>query len=369
MKSKKKIIFFVNDYWGFVNFRLNLARFLISKGCEVILLCPKPNVKKSSSLEGISHIELDIKSTNKNPFSELKVFFRTLYILILNRPDFLLSFTIKPNIYGGIISRLIKIQHVKNVTGIGREFLKEGIFTKLLKLLYRIANGKNSFTFFQNSDDMKFFMEKGLVRPSQYDILPGSGVDTDKFSPTTNKKPKELFNFLMVSRLLWSKGLNEFIQAIKNLKKEGCKFKATIVGFSYGKGADSISSDQISRWIADDLITFENYQSDVRLALNDADCVVLPSYREGMPRSILESSSMQIPVIVCDVPGSREAVDNGKTGLICKARDPLDLALKMKIMLSKSEIERKEMGRKGRIKMLKGFKEELVISKYWGLIK
>jgi len=218
-----------------------------------------------------------------------------------------------------------------------------------------------SKVFFQNKDDLDLFIEKNLVSRDKCSILPGSGVDTNKFCPAVSKK-RNIFRFLMVARLLRDKGIYEYVEAAKLLKDQGVEF--WVLGESYSANKTALSKDEITKLSKQGVITYFDRTDDVKSFLDRVDCVVLPSYREGSPRSIMEASAVALPVIVSDVPGCRQVVDNGITGLFCKVKDGSDLAKKMEVIIKMPENERQKMGQMGRQKILDQY-DELIVLEYY----
>jgi glycosyltransferase involved in cell wall biosynthesis len=222
--------------------------------------------------------------------------------------------------------------------------------------------------FFQNPDDLTLFVDNKLIKPSVTDILPGSGIDLNHFKPSDFYRNKK-FTFLLVSRLITDKGILEYIEAIKQLKSDGVDARFQLLGAKDPYHKRGISLEIIDEWISSNTVEYLGTTRDVREFIKLADCVVLPSYREGTPRTLLEAASIAKPIITTDVPGCHHVVSDHYNGLLCKLKDSADLAQKMKAMMSLDDETLKTMGTNGRKKVENEFDESIVINKYLGAIR
>mgnify|MGYP000005748382 FL=1 len=357
----KKIAIVLNSAWQGYNFRLNLARELKNNNYDVSFLALEDEKYSSKLKKEFNFVNIDFNAKSINPFNDLKVCFSLYKVFKTIKPDIVLNFTIKPNIYSSIISKILKIPSINNITGLGTVFIKKSLITQVVKLLYKVSLYCSDFIFFQNSDDQQLFVDLNLLSLKKSAILPGSGVDTKKFSPQSRKN-WSTFRFLMVARLIKDKGVYEFIEAAKLLKDDTIEF--WILGERGVVNKTAIGRDEITNLSNQKVVNFFDKTDDVKSFLDRVDCVVLPSYREGCPRCIMEASSVELPVIVSDVPGCRQVVDNNVTGLYCKVRDSQDLLIKMKSILKMTTNERKRMGQRGRKKMEEEYDESIVIESY-----
>jgi glycosyltransferase involved in cell wall biosynthesis len=310
---------------------------------------------------------MDAQGTS--PAGDLLLLLRFIRLLKHERPAVYLGYTVKPNIYGSLAAELLRIPVINNIAGLGIVFVKHGLLTRFVKSLYRRSLSGSRKVFFQNRDDLAHFIEAGLVRPQSTDLLPGSGVDLHKFRvaplPQIGPDSRDDFRFLLIARMLWDKGIGEFVEAARQVKQQFPKVRFCMLGFLDVKNPAAISQEQMRQWVNEGAIEYLGSTDDVRQEIEKAHCVVLPSYyREGTPRSLLESAGMGRPIITTDAVGCREAVDDGVNGYLCKPRDATDLADKMITMLGLSDKELDEMGRQGRMKMEREFDEDLVIGKY-----
>mgnify|MGYP001079036392 CR=1 FL=1 len=359
----KKVIIALNATWNLVNFRANLIRAFIDHGYEVVAVAPKDKYIEQLLALGCRFVDLPMNSKGKNPFMDILLLFRFWSILRRERPAVFLGYTVKPNIYGSLAARSLGIPVINNIAGLGAVFIKKGWLTALVRFLYGLALKRSWKVFFQNKDDLAHFVEVGVVKKNAVDLLPGSGVDLGKFflAPyPENTRPR----FLLVARMLWDKGVGEFVEAAKIIQARGLSADFCLLGFLDAKNPTAISRAQMQNWVDDGFVQYLGSSDDVRSEIAVADCVVLPSYREGTPRSLLEAASMGRPIITTDAVGCREVVDDSINGLLCQVKDPIDLADKIQMMIEMPPGQRRILGERGRQKVEREFDEKIVIEKY-----
>jgi len=309
--------------------------------------------------------DLYLNAKSLNPIQDIKTLISLFNIYKQANLDIVCHFSIKPNIYGSIAARALGIPSINNITGLGTLFIRKSLATYIAKLLYRSALSFSNLVFFQNIQDQKYFLDNKLVRKPKSRLIPGSGVDLDRFKPFKPIIKKDKFVFLLIARLLRDKGVYEFIDAIRMIKKNSPEIllEFQILGEVGVDNRTAIQRSELESWIKD-LVKYLGVSDKVESVIAQCDCVVLPSYREGMPRSVLEAFAMEKPVIVSDVPGCIDIVDHQVNGLICKVKSSEDLAEKMVNMFSMSEKRRQEMGLNGRSKVVDFFDEKIVINAY-----
>ena len=364
----KKIIICLNTSWNIHNFRLNLARSLKKAGYDVVLVAPYDKYSEILKQEFEYHnIYMNNKGTN--PKEDLKTLIEFYKLYKKTKPLVVLNYTIKPNIYGNIACSRLGIKTINNISGLGTVFIKESIVTKIVKGLYKYSLNKSSKVFFQNNEDKELFIENKLVHSTLCDLLPGSGIDTNKFIPIEYKNEDKNLKFLLIARMLWDKGIGEYIDAARIIKQKYSNIEFQLLGSLDAINKTAISKKQMQLWIDEELVIYHGVTDDVKEYIKKADCIVLPSYREGTPRTLLESASMGKPIITTNVVGCKEVVDDKINGYLCELKNPEDLAHKIEKMLNLSEKERMQMGKAGRKKMIKEFEEKIVIDKYLETIK
>ncbi|MDH5570474.1 MAG: glycosyltransferase family 4 protein [Gammaproteobacteria bacterium] len=308
-----------------INFRKNLLQKLVADGHHVIACAPNatPEVTNKLAEMGVIYQDIHLHRTGLNPFKDLKTLVELIQIFKKNSPDLFLGYTIKPVIYGSIAARIAGIPKIFSmIEGLGYAFtgtgLKRRFFGYIAKALYRSALKHNTKVFFLNPDDMNLFQQQKLVSsPEQQVLLNGIGIDLDEFTPAP--VPDRL-SFLLIARLVKDKGVFEYVAAAKIIKKSypGVSFK--LVGF-FDKNPSSVTKQDLDSWVASGAIEYLGYLRDVHQAIAGCSVYILPSYREGLPRTVLEAMAMARPIITTDAPGCRETVTQGINGLLVPVGD------------------------------------------------
>jgi len=368
--NKLKIIFVVNSSWGAYNFRLSLAKFLKKNNFEIIFCIPFDRKYSEKLLSLFKCYDISLNANSINPLLDIKLIFNLKKIYDIERPEIVCTFTSKANIYGALAAKYSNAKIISNITGLGSEFIKQSFVSSIMLQLYRISMKYSSLIFFQNQFDKRLFLDKKIADKSQAKLIPGSGVDIKKFK-LSNKKESKKIVFLFIGRVLKDKGVNELINAIKivnnEINKEFVEFQ--VLGSVTSQNSSSINLSTVKKWSSMGLINYLGESDEVISYIRKCDCIVLPSYREGMPRTILEGFAMGRPAIVSDVPGCNEIVDHGINGLICKPFSAVDLAEKIKTMFYLSEKERITLGNNARKKIEKSYNEVIVFKKYLSSIE
>ena len=362
-----KIAIVLNTSWNIYNFRMNFVKELLKNGHEVHTVAPQDDYTHFLTEVGCKHHRVRMDSRGANPIKDSALIIELWSIYRKIKPDVVLHYTIKPNVYGTLAASMLNIPVINNVCGLGTVFLKDNLISAIAMSLYKFSFRFAKKVFFQNSEDLQLFIEKGLVSAETVDLLPGSGIDLDKFKPKAFTR-NESFTFLMISRLIIDKGVLEYIEAIKKLKERGINARFQILGSKDPEHKRGIKLNVIDEWIRSGTVEYLGTTDDVRSYIHAADCIVLPSYREGTPRTLLEAASSSKPIIATDVAGCHQAVDNNINGLLCKFKDSDDLASKMLVMANFDNETLKKFGENGRKKMEAEFSESLVISKYLNIM-
>jgi glycosyltransferase involved in cell wall biosynthesis len=358
-----------NTTWYAFNFRGRLIAELIARGYRATVLAPMDEYAERITALGARHVPLPLNNAGTNPFSELMTVVRIGNLLRRITPTVMLTYTPKVNIYASLAARLLGIPVIANISGLGRAFTAGGWLEAVVRRLYGFALRTPRIVFFQNEDDLEEFVRSGLVSREKAARIPGSGVDLERFAAATNTRHDGECKFLFTSRLLWDKGLAEYVKAARLVKAAAPHTRFLLLGFLDVANPSAVPRDQVERWHRDGIVDYLGSTDDVVSQLAAVDCVVLPSfYREGVPRSLLEAASMGLPVITTDTPGCRDVVEDGVTGYLCRPRDAGDLAAKMMRMAALSAEERTVMGAAGREKMVREFDERIVIARYLEVI-
>lgn len=352
------------------NFRGGLVRELTNKGHRVIVIAP-PDPQYEAVLRsfGAEFSAWRLRSQGKAPFAEAAAILHLASLLRQLRPNVVFTYTVKPVIYGAIASRLCAVPAIPVITGLGYVFLNNDWVSKLARRLYGWTLRWSKEVWFLNSVDEQTFRQAGILGSSPVHFLPGEGVNTDHFAPVdepASRKPNVsgALTFLMLSRLLKDKGVLEFIGAARIVKAKFPWARFQLLGAIDANNPSAIAPEQVAAWQEEGVVQHLGTLQDVRPAIHAADCVVLPSYREGLPRSLLEASAMCKPLIATDVPGCRDVVEHTVTGLLCAPQNEADLAAQMLSILKLSPQEREAMGKNGRAFVRRRFDERIVFIHY-----
>ena len=374
MIKKKTIAIVINTSWNIFNFRSGLLKALQKEGYKIVAIAPKDDYSEKLEALGFEYHNIDINNKGTNPVEDAKLVFafRRLYKEI--NPDVILQYTIKPNIYGSMAAGMLGIPVISNISGLGTVFLNDSLSSKVARFLYKVALKVPKKVFYQNVHDRELFIDSGLVNAKKTDLLPGSGIDTERFKPSedTAKDSQKPLQFLFIARLVKDKGIIEYVRAAKQISVQRSAFSVQeeqevefcILGAFYPGNPTAITEDEMKVWEEEGSVKYLGVSDDVKSFISEADCIVLPSYREGLSRVLLEAASMAKPIITTNVPGCREVVDDGINGYLCDVKDADSLAKQMEKMILLSREEREEMGERGRRKVIKEFDEKIVIGKY-----
>jgi glycosyltransferase involved in cell wall biosynthesis len=344
-----KILLFANTDWYLYNFRLALANELRKRGHEVILLSPPGSFHERLKEAGFRWISFPLSRQGTNPFNEIMTLWRLIRVYRQVRPHIIHHFTIKPVIYGSIAAHSLRIPGIINsITGLGHLFIDSGLSTRILRglarWLYRFSL-RGTQVIFENPEDRSTFIHNKFIKAEQSHLILGTGVDVDKFRPVqkTNDVPLVLFS----GRLLATKGLIEYVDAIGILKQKGLRARFAVAGTVDPGNPASIPPGQLDSWKQSDLLEWWGWQDDMPAALARTDIFCLPSYREGIPNALLEACASGLPIITTDVPGCRDVVQHGVNGLLVPPRNTQALAEALETLLT-DPARRCSMGQAGR---------------------
>lgn len=358
------IVMTVNAAWNIWNFRRGLVEALIADGHRVTILAPPDDSVANLGKLGCRFEPLEMSVEGLNPLQDLNLLRRFRRLFLDLKPDVVLSYTIKNNIFGALAAKAIGAPFIANVTGLGTAFLSGSLLRSVAEGLCRTAWRDMPVVFFQNEDDRALFLSRGLVSDAQARLLPGSGIDLRRFSPADPPAPDLAPIFLMIGRLLRDKGVFEFVEAARRAKKTRPEARFQLLGSIDAKNRTAVDAKTVQSWVNEGVVEYLGTTSDVRPNIASASCVVLPSYREGAPRTLIEAAAMSRPVIASDVPGCRAVVERDVSGFLCAPRDAASLADAMMRFLDLPRIDRHAMGQAGRARMEREFDETNVIDAY-----
>lgn len=349
----RRVLVVANAAWNLVNFRRRLIADLVAAGDEVVTAAPPDTAMADLAALGCRTVPVRMAPRGTSPAGDLTLLARLVALVRRVRPDIVLTYTIKPNIYGAMAARLCGVPAIATVTGLGTAFLAPGPARRVVGPLYRLAFARAATVFFQNADDRRIFVAEGLVARERTRIVPGSGVDLTRFTPQPlpDEGPPTL---LFVGRRLPEKGLAEFVAAARQVAGTGVRCALV--------GPAAAPFPALEAAIADGTVDDWGAVGDVRPLVARAHAVVLPSYREGTSRALLEAAAMGRPLIASDVPGCREAIRPGRNGFVCAPRQAAALAGAMAAFAALPPTARAAMGRESRLFAEERFDERLVVA-------
>ena len=354
-----------NQAWNLVNFRAGLIEALIARGFRVMAVAP-PDAAMETRLAalGCSFAPAPIDAAGLSPLRDLRSLAALTRLIRQHRPAAWLSWTIKPNTYGSIAARLCRVPALPNVSGLGTAFIAGGLLGWGVRHLYRFAFARAACVFFQNEDDRALFVGEGMARAEQARLLPGSGIDADAWAPRSNKRPAPR-QFLMVARVVADKGVREYAEAARTLRARWPDARFSLLGPLEVDNRTAISRAEVEGWVAEGIVTYLPATSDVRPMIEAADFVVLPSYREGLSRILLEASALARPMVTTDVPGCRDVVRDGENGFLCAPRDAASLAGALHRAAALGDAEWAKMAAAARARVIAEFSQERVNALYF----
>ena len=363
---KPRLLLSVNSAWNIANFRGGLIRALQADGWEVVAAAPEDEHVDRVRALGCRFVALPMDNGGTHPWRDLQLYRRYRALFRAERPAAFLGFTIKPNVYGSLAAQALGVPVINNIAGLGTAFIRHSWLTHVARGLYRHALRRSSHVLFQNDEDRRYFVAGGLVEAGRTGRVPGSGVDLAAFAPCAlpPRQAADPVRFLFVGRVLRDKGIVEYVDAARQLRAAGVAAEFAILGPLEVQNRTALPRRDVERWVDDGVVRYLGVADDVRPHIAAAHCVVLPSYREGVPRTLLEAASMARPLIATDAVGCRDALDDGINGYLARVADSNDLAEKCRRFVALSNDEQARMGQASRHKAEREFDEQLVFDKY-----
>lgn len=361
--QRSTITLSANTSWYLFNFRGSTIRALVAAGHRVVCLSPPDDYSRRLAGLGAEWRPLAMDNAGTHPGRDLALLWRLLRQYRALRPMVAFHFTIKNNVYGTWAARALGIPAVNNVSGLGTAFIRPGPVAAVVRALYRLSQPLAHRVFCQNSEDFDLLRQRRLVPADRLVLLPGSGVDLQRFQPRLRvpRTPGSPLRLLYAGRMLADKGLYELIEAVGRLNEHGVRCELSLCGFVGAANVSAISEASLQQWARRPGVRWLGPSDDMPQVYAHADAVVLPSYREGMPRSLLEAAAMALPVVATDVPGCRHIVRHGESGLLCEARSADALFDALEHLLALTDVERAALGDAGRARVEAEFDEQLVV--------
>jgi glycosyltransferase involved in cell wall biosynthesis len=364
-KSKKKVLLVANTAWYVFNFRLGVIRHFQSQHFETVAVTPYDEFCHALQAHGCRWIGADLDARGINPFSDACYWLQLYRIYSEEQPSLVIHYTIKPNIYGTLAARLLRIPSVAVISGAGHAFSQRNMLYHLAKFLLKVSLHFSHEVWFVNHDDRSLFISEQVVRAEKAYLFPGEGINTQRFCPSLSQvsEPREKVVFLFAGRLLREKGVELYAQAARQLKPKYPHAEFYLLGFLSEGNPAFVSKAELTQW--QDYVHYLGSTQNIIPYIESADCLVLPSvYREGIPRILLEAASLAKPIITTNHVGCRDVVEHSVTGFLVQPNSVSDLLEKMEQMITMPSVTRVMMGERGRQKVIQQFDESLVIRCY-----
>lgn len=349
-----RILILANNDVGLYRFRKELIEKLLEEH-EVIISLPYGPLVEPLKKMGCRFVDTPIDRRGMNPFKDIKLYLNYRKILKKESPDLVITYTVKPNIYGGYACKKANIHYCVNITGLGTTFQNEGVLKKLVVTMYRAALKKAKTVFFENAENRDIFVESKIITKEKTCVLNGAGVNLDHYQ-VTEYPNGDTTRFLFIGRVMKEKGVNELFEAMKRLVSDGFDVHLDVLG-----GYEEDYKAVIKRYENEGWLAYYGFQDDVRPFIAASHCFVLPSWHEGMANSNLECAASGRPVITSNIHGCLEAVENGESGFLCEKQNAENLYTEMRDFVAMSYDERKRLGANGRIRMEKYFDRKTIV--------
>lgn len=364
-----KIALVANTSWNLYNFRKNLILSFVEKGYEVICIAPKDAFTKEIKKLSVTFIPIRLNPKGNNPFADAFLLYQLKKIYSMHKPDVILQYTIKPNIYGSVAAHLARIPVINTVTGLGTVFLNKSITSFIAQKLYAWSFKSADVVVFQNEEDQQVFLEKKIVKKSNTHIIRGSGVDVEAFTPIIANRHSKPFRFLMVARLIYDKGIREYAEVSKKFYGlHGTSVECVLIGAVDSDKNLGIPKEELKDWLTKNHIIYKPFTAAIAAEYQAANVVVLPSYREGLSKSLLEAAACSKPIIASNVAGCKEIVIDRENGFVCEPKNSSDLFQKMDKIRNCTNEELNRMGHYSRALVEKNFSDKIIFNDYFCLV-
>ncbi|CEN23770.1 glycosyl transferase [[Clostridium] sordellii] len=360
----KKILMIGNHEIVIYNFRRELIERMISEGYEVYVSLPYGEKVENLKKIGCKFIDTPINRRNTNPLEDFKLILKYIKILDEIKPDVVLTYTIKPNVYGGIACRYKRIPYICNVTGLGSGYINGGLVQKIVKNLSKISFKKAKKVFFQNTTDMNLLISQNIVKGNS-ELLPGSGVNLDMYKVLPYPLDNEITTFNFIARIMKDKGIEEYLEVAKRIKQKYSNIKFNVIGM-----IDQIQYEGVlKKYQEEGVIEYLGFKEDMIPYIKSCSCIVNSSYSEGMSNVLLEGAACGRPIIASDIPGCREIVEEGINGFKFEVKNIDNMYEKIDKFIKLSRKDKVQMGLNGRSKVEKEFDRQIVVNAYINEIK
>lgn len=352
-----KVLVLANNDIGLYQFRKELIQELL-KDNTVVLSLPYGEMVEPLLEAGCRFLDTPVDRRGVNPVTDFGLFLRYRKTIKKENPDLVITYTIKPNVYGGLACRLLRVPYAVNITGLGTAFQGHGLLRMVVTTLYRLGTSRAKVVFFENVENQQIFIDEKLVKAETTCLLNGAGVNLEHYQVSEYPEECDGIRFLFVGRVMKEKGIDELFSAMRRLHQDGYSCTLDVLGDFEENYAQQMEEYQEAGWLH-----YHGYQRDVRPFIVQSHCFVLPSWHEGMANTNLECAASGRPVITSDIHGCKEAVVEGVSGLLCQRKDAQSLYETMKTFLQLSHEEKRQMGLAGRKHMEDVFDKRKVVQK------
>ncbi|MGL6064068.1 MAG: glycosyltransferase family 4 protein [Fusobacteriaceae bacterium] len=365
-----KIMFVANKLWDIYIFRGRTIKKLVEDGHEIVVIAPDDKRIDIERELGVKVIDIAVDKRGINPIKDLKLMMTLIKIYKKEKPNLIFHYTIKLNIYGTLAAKFLNKKNIAVITGLGYSFVSKGIISKLAKILYKFSMKFANEVWVLNSDDKNVLLEERITQEEKIFILPSEGVDIEKYKPVESKRVDDKIIFLMIARAFYDKGFGEYSKVAKILKeKYGPKIEFQFLGALGESQRSGIDEQEMKKLQEEGNIIYLGITNDVPSIVKGCDCIVLPSYREGMSMVLLEGAAMEKPLIATNVTGCKEIIENEKTGFLVKVKSVSSLLEGMEKFINLSKEERVRLGVLGREKIMKEYQDDIIIKIYRDKVK
>lgn len=357
----KKVLLLGNHGFAIYNFRKELIQELLKQGYEVYISLPRDEKVDKMVEWGCKFIETNVDRRGTNPITDFKLVLYYMKLLKEIKPDVVLTYTIKPNLYGGLACRMLNIPCINNITGLGSGFSKGLLLKTFLSTLYKVSLKKSYCVFFQNTEDMRTIVERNIIK-GDYELIPGSGVNLEEYK-FEYFPDEDTVTFIFIGRIMRDKGIDQYLEAAKIIKKKYPDTQFNVIGFV--EKTQPHYNDMINQLEKEGYITYLGYQSDVKPFVKEAHCLIQPSHGgEGLSNVLLEAAATGRALIASNIPGCRETISEDKNGYTFEAKNTSSLVEQIEKFIHLTYVERKQMGTSSREKIEKEFDRNIVVEAY-----
>ncbi|MGL5972405.1 MAG: glycosyltransferase family 4 protein [Oscillospiraceae bacterium] len=354
----KKILFLANSHLHLYRLRKELIQSFLDDKNEVYICLSNGNLIDELKGMGCKFIDIYVDSRGTNPLKDSKLLFKYYRIIKKIKPDIVITYTIKPNVYGGLVCRFNKVKYFANITGLGSAFERKGLFSKMATFLYKISLKNVDKVFFQNKGNRQFFLDKKIVNSERTVLINGSGVNVEEYKKEEYPENDETIRFVFIGRIMKEKGIDEIFFVAKKIKERYNNIIFDIIG-----PMEDNYNKEIKELNENDIINYYGYREDIHPYLKQSHCLILPSYHEGMSNILLEASSVGRPLITTNIDGCREIVIDNENGFLCDVKSEDSLYKNVEKFINLSYGEKKEMADKARKIVVENFRREDITEK------